>query len=87
MKMKTPIGDVVGNCLTMAFALPGPMQCEENGQPTTQEQKVRDEKKQVEANPIITPQQYDLVKMGSCDKKAQQSQPFVSADLGGNIEV
>lgn len=76
MKIKAPVGDVVGNCLVIAGPLPGP-QCVDPKD--TQEQKV--EEKEVEANPVILPQQNDLVKMGSCDAKAKTASPIVSPDL------
>jgi hypothetical protein len=76
MNIKSPVGDIVGNCLVVAGML---------GPECTDESPVKETygDKQQDSSAEIPPEYYDASRQGTCDARAQAAQPFVSDRIGG----
>jgi hypothetical protein len=80
VKLPTPIGDVWGNCLVIAWNI-GP-QCTsvDDDRPVSPKPKVT--AKDVEAKSSLKPPQYAADKIWACNEKEKKSSPFVSPTNG-----
>lgn len=75
--IKSPVGDVVGNCLVMATTLWA----------TCTEPRKDPEKTTKETDYILEENHARLAAMGTCEEKEHLNSPFISPELGGPVNI